>query len=103
MSQATYSSRVDVMTRTIEQPLRSYDYVGDSVSNSNMHGLEAFGMMFPSTTMSYALPLAQSMSASVSSSLDMYEQVPSFSMLPAIEGEDDSARFEALYARYFEM
>ena len=93
------------MKPTIDQPLRSYDYVGESVSNSNMHGLEAFGLMFPSTTMSYALPVAQSMSlsASVSSSLDIYEQVPSFSMFPATEGEDDSAHFEALYARYFEM
>ena len=91
------------MTRTIEQSLHSYDCVGDSVSNSNMHGLEveAFGLMFPSTTMSYAL--SQCLTAIAKLSLDMYEQVPSFSMLPAIEGEDDSAHLEALYARYFEM
>ena len=81
----------------IEQPLRSYDCVGDSMSD--MQGLEAFGMIF--TTTSYSLP--QSLSDVVSSSLNLYEQVPSFSMLPAIEEEDDSAHFEALYARYFEM
>lgn len=66
---------------------------------SDMQGLEAFGMIF--TTTSYSLP--QSLSDIVSSSLNLYEQVPSFSMLPAVEEEDDSAHFEALYARYFEM
>lgn len=95
------------MKPTSDQPLCSYDCVRESISN--MDGVEAFGMMFPTTTMSYSLPLSQRMSlrasASVSSSLDLYEQeqVSSFSMLPSIEGEDDSAHFEALYARYFEM
>ena len=85
------------MRPTTEQPLLCYDYVVDSMSN--MHGLEAFGMIFPTT--SYSLP--QSLSDVVSSSLNLYEQVPSLSMLSATEGKDDSAHFEALYARYFEM
>ena len=36
-------------------------------------------------------------------SLSLYEQVPSFTMLGATDDKDDSAQFEALYARYFEL